>query len=458
MCRGATALVVLALSDCSSPEPSPTSWRDDPASGGAATVTDRGRESFTHLAPELDGATRDVALVGNAFFHAAWRVAPDASGRDGLGPTFNATSCAACHDRNGRGDAPVADRALQGVLVRLSVPGEGDHQAPRPEPSYGDQLNPGAIPGVPPEGEAVMTFRDEAFTFGDGTALALRRGDVQFRALAFGPMDPSVMTSPRLAPPTFGLGLLEAVPEADLVERADENDRDADGISGRAHRVWDPVSARMALGRFGWKATQPTVLHQCAGAFLGDLGVTTSLGTAQNCPTAQTACRDAPAGGAPELDDAGLRATAAYMRAIAVPARRDPRDAVVLRGAALFVDARCDRCHTPTLTTGDSDVAALSRQVIHPYSDLLLHDMGDALADGRPDHDASGREWRTPPLWGIGLAATVTPAGGFLHDGRARTALEAIAWHDGEATFSRDAVRAMPRGDRDALLRFLGSL
>jgi len=268
-----------------------------------------------------------------------------------------------------------------------------------------------------------------------------------------------LLVSPRVAPALIGLGLLEAVPEHALREREDANDANHDGVSGRANRVWDVRRGVQALGRFGWKAEQPTVEQQSATAFLGDLGVTSSLFPDEGCTLAELSCRAQPNGGSPELSDELLRDVVLYAHSLGVPARRTADDGTVRDGETLFERAGCSACHAPTLQTGwSAAVPELAKQEIHPYTDLLLHDLGEGLSDGRPSFDADGREWRTAPLWGIGLVRTVNEHTRLLHDGRARDASEAILWHDGEARKARDAFLRMSRAERRALLAFLDSL
>ena len=264
--------------------------------------------------------------------------------------------------------------------------------------------------------------------------------------------------SPRVAPAIVGMGLLEAIRESDIVSAADPNDADGDGISGRVNMVWDERKGALSMGRFGWKANVPTVEQQTAGAFLGDLGVTSLLFSQENCTEPQADCLAAPNGGSPEIGAERLADVVTYTQTLAVPAMRDVADPQVRQGADLFVQAGCAVCHTPQYTTAQHEIEALSNQTIYPYTDLLLHDMGPELADGRPDFDADGQEWRTPPLWGIGLVDTVNGHTMFLHDGRARNITEAILWHGGEGSASRDVFKSFTREERDALIRFLNSL
>jgi CxxC motif-containing protein (DUF1111 family) len=257
----------------------------------------------------------------------------------------------------------------------------------------------------------------------------------------------------------IGLGLLELVSEWDIFALADRRDVDGDGVSGRPNLVWDETQQAMRLGRFGWKANQPNLTQQTAAALIGDLGITSSYFPAQNCTAAQTQCQAAVAGGEPEISDATLASLVLYTQTLAVPARRAWDNPEVLRGKALFAAANCTACHVETLSTrAGGEIPELSGQVIHPYTDLLLHDMGEDLADGRPDFLATGSEWRTPPLWGIGLVKTVNQHTRFLHDGRAHDLAEAVLWHGGEGSASREAFRDMSARDRQALIRFLESL
>jgi CxxC motif-containing protein (DUF1111 family) len=434
--------------------------------GGETTIFDHGSNAYTFPARNYSSAHRDAFSLGDHFFNRNWVTAPASiAGNDGLGPTFNAPSCSACHFKDGRGEPPAAaGEAFLGLLLRLSVPGQDEHGGPSPEPSYGGQFNHRAILGVPAEGTASVTYEEVAGQFGDGTAFSLRRPHYAFADLAFGPMAPGVMVSPRVAPSTFGLGLLQAISETTVLAHADENDGDGDGISGRPNRVWDARAGHASLGRFGWKANQPTVEQQSAGAFLGDIGITSSLDPRENCPPVQTACVQARSGGtpdAPELTDEKLQAIVVYGLGLAVPARRDWTLPAVRQGEALFERIGCAACHLPKVQTGVLDgYPELSNQTIRPFTDLLLHDLGAELADDRPDFQASGSEWRTPPLWGLGLLSVVNRNGQsyLLHDGRARGVTEAILWHGGEGTRSRENFRMLPRSDRDAVLAFLGSL
>ncbi|HEY8370281.1 MAG TPA: di-heme oxidoredictase family protein [Thermodesulfobacteriota bacterium] len=425
------------------------------APGGATSRPAVGRTAFTLPAANLPADRVREFFFGNRLFNTNWTIAPaSVDSFDGLGPLFNRVSCSGCHVRDGRGRPPAGpDEPMTSMLVRL---GYADG---RPHPVYGDQLSDRAIPGVPAEGRVAVTYREQPGRYADGEPYSLAVPSYRVVDLAYGPLGDDVRLSPRVAPAVIGLGLLEAVPDATLLALADPEDRDGDGISGRPNVVDDPVRGGRAIGRFGWKASVATLRQQNAAAALGDIGLTTTLFPQENCTAAQKACRAAPAGGRPEVSDEFLDRLTLYTQTLAVPMRRRAEAPEVLRGERLFHDSGCAACHVPTLETGvHPTVPEVSNQRIHPFTDLLLHDMGEGLADGRPDGEATGREWRTPPLWGIGLVQAVNGHTRFLHDGRARGLAEAILWHGGEAEAAREAFRRLPKADREALLRFLESL
>ncbi len=430
--------------------------------GGDTTRAEVSRNAFSLPAPQLTNEQRRMFEVGDSFFTQNWVTAPASTeARDGLGPTFNAQACSSCHTLDGRGAPPdpTGEEARLGLLVRLSVLGSDPVTgAPLPDPVYGGQLQDRSVVGVPAEGTLVVSYEVVVGTYGDGTAYELRSPAYEIADLAFGPLDEHVRLGPRLAPHVVGMGLLQAIPEDTIRGLADPDDADGDGISGRANTVWDAQAGAPALGRFGWKANVATIEQQTAGAFHGDIGITSALHPAENCPESQTECAAAPDGGTPELTDSRLAAVEFYVRTLAVPALRGADTDEVRAGARLFEDFGCASCHTPTHRTGSSDIDALADQLIHPYTDLLLHDMGPGLADGRADFDAGGSEWRTPPLWGIGLAEAINGYLFLLHDGRARTFEEAILWHGGEGEAAREAFRLADAEERAQLLAFLEAM
>ena len=464
--RAALALTLLAgvtAAGCSGNATPSKATQDDSVarSGGDGTTFTVGRNAFAQIAENVSGPRRDPFFDGNSLFNRNWTTAPaSTSATDGLGPTFNARSCSGCHFKDGRGRPPFsADEPMTSMLLRLSVPGTDAHGGPKPEPTYGGQLNPLGILGVPGEGDPRVVTELLAGQYDDGTSYELSSPRYELRDLAYGDMAPDVMVSPRTAPQMIGLGLLQAIDEADLLAHADPDDADHDGISGRPNRVWDVATESVMLGRFGWKANQPRLEQQNSGAFNGDIGITSELFPAENCTAAQPECQDALSGGSPEIDAAHVSQVDYYSKYLAVPARRDHRDPEVQLGETLFAQVGCSSCHVSSFKTGTvDDTPELSLQTIHPYTDLLLHDMGDALADGRPDFEADGNEWRTPPLWGIGLFQDVNDHTRYLHDGRARNLEEAVLWHGGEAVDSAAAFKALAAPERAALIRFLGSL
>lgn len=407
---------------------------------------------------------------GRKHFDKTWGAVTSLDFEWGLGPTFIAKSCEECHTRGGRGRPPAgADEQLKSMLVRVSLPGTDAHGGPRPHPDYGDQLQNDGLRGpfpdfayhtepVSPEASLYLDWEAVTVRYADGEEATLRRPKLRIEKLAFGPLGDDAMTSLRIAQPVFGLGLLEAVSEQTLLDIAQR--QRALGFNGRPNYVRDDVNDRTTLGRFGWKANQPSIRQQIAAASIGDMGLTSRLYRAQNCPPAQRICAMQTPGNDPELTLTDWDELEHWTRALAVPAPRRLGDARVQRGAQLFAQAQCDVCHVPTLRTAERfpPFAQAAGRTFHPFTDLLLHDMGDGLADGRPDFQAGPRDWRTAPLWGLGLAAAVNGNAALLHDGRARDAAEAILWHGGEAAASKEKFRGMPKADREALLAFLAAI
>ena len=469
--RGRVARVTAPTRDFSAPE------RFEAMSGGAATsAAAPDGNAFSHPSANLSFAEREQFFLGNGIFKKVWVSSPSSTAAsDGLGPLYNSRACQLCHLKDGRGSPPVGHEAAVSMFLRLSVPPSTEEEAEDlrtlkktriPEPSYGGQLQHFAVPGLAAEGRMAIRYEEVPVALAGGESASLRRPSYSVEDLGYGPLAPGTMMSPRVASPMIGLGLLEAVDPSDIAAHADPDDADGDGISGRLSLTRDPDTGDLALGRFGWKATTPTVRAQSAEAFSGDIGISTPLVTDAfgECSIIQSVCRDAPDGvqdrlGDVEAPDPILPLVTFYSKNLAVPARRDVADPVVLKGKAEFYGAGCPACHTPKFVTRrDAEGDAQRFQLIWPYTDMLLHDMGDGLADGRPVGTASGTEWRTQPLWGIGLTHEVNGHTLFLHDGRARNLLEAILWHGGEAAAARDRVVAMSPDERHALLTFLESL
>lgn len=440
--------------------------------GGRGTTMRSGPDAFSLSARNLAIYESTTFARGKPLFNEEFvPVGTPGAERTGLGPTFAARSCLGCHTGHGAGVGPSGPGRLPaGMVVRLVLPLPDGASAV--DPTYGGQLQDQAVPGVAAEGHVEVHFDESEVVLADGERVVLRSPRYTVRGLSQGPLAEGTVVSVRVAPPTIGLGLLEAIAEADLEAGADPDDRDGDGISGRLNHVRDVGRDRLTIGRFGWKAGQPSVEQQTAAALRNDMGVTSPLFPTPECTLAQTACREwEPAAGAPPVGTVGddgepvtevgrqaMYELTFYTRTLAVPARRDSHDPQVRRGGAVFERIGCVSCHTPSFTTARVTVSAFAGQVIYPYSDLLLHDMGDGLADGFPEGEATGREWRTPPLWGIGLRRVVSGAESYLHDGRARTLTEAIVWHGGEGEAARDRFIELTPEDRSAVLRFLASL
>ncbi|SMO46716.1 di-heme oxidoredictase family protein [Gracilimonas mengyeensis] len=429
-------------------------------SGGETTVFNESVNAFGEAAPNLTG-NKDLFFVsGNAFFKRNWVSSPASTADlDGLGPLFNARSCSSCHLLDGRGKPPQdIDEQPVDLLFRLSLPSESGNGT-RPSKNYGGQFNHMSVLGVEPEGDVRVRYEEVPGEYPDGSSYSLRKPVYEFDSLAYGDLPDDIMISPRIAQHLVGLGLLEAIPKERLEELADPEDADGDGISGRINYVYDYVNEKMSVGRFGWKANEPSVRQQTAVAFREDIGITSHLFPVELCAENQQDCHESPSGGDPELSQDILDRVALYTETIAVPARRNWDSKEVLRGKKAFMESGCSSCHVPKQQTGTHpEHPEFSNQTIYPYTDLLLHDMGPGLADGRPDWKATGTEWRTPPLWGIGLIETVSGHTFFLHDGRARNLEEAILWHGGEAEEAKMAFKKLPKAERENLIKFLQSL
>ena len=457
------AFLLLFISCKDDEQPAGTQETDEQYSGGKNFTTfDRSENAFGVQGKNMSAEEDGYFVTGNAFFRGNWVTAPaSVQSLDGLGPVFNAISCGSCHFKDGRAQPPAFPEApLNGLLFRLSIPLDAAHGELAGDPVYGGQLQDKAILGVQPEAKVRVTYMEQSGTYSDGTTYSLRQPVYEFYDLKYGDFAPGMLYSPRIAPQMPGLGLLEIVPESQILEWSDPGDTNGDGISGKPNYVWNTARQQSELGRFGWKANQPDLLQQTAKAFNGDIGITTNLFPEDHLTAfQQMQYPGIPNGGAPEISDELLRKVVSYCQTLSVPARRDWDNRQVLRGKLLFSEIKCAACHRPSMSTGvGGTIAALQNQTIRPYTDLLLHDMGPALADNRPDGLATGTEWRTPPLWGIGMIRTVNGHTSLLHDGRARNLEEAVLWHGGEAEKAREDFKKLPVEDREALLRFLESL
>lgn len=436
-------------------------------SAGTFTVDLTDRTAYSEPAPVLKRRQRETFMAGRSVFRRQWASIVSLNGDWGLGPTFINDRCIGCHINNGRGHPPTEGEQPSSMLVRLSVPGTGPHGGPEPHPHYGDQIQNRSLDGsnqdlahggepVPHEADLYIEWKEHTVSLADGATVALRKPILRIENPAFGPIG-EVLTSLRVAQPLIGTGFLDAVPTETILALAQEQHKH--GFNGRPNIVWDEIEERMTIGRYGWKANVPSLRQQIAAAALGDMGVNSNMYPEQNCPAVQTVCANMLPGNFPELVDMEIDALELWLQALAVPARRNMSDAQVKRGAELFERAQCSVCHVPELKTGDlKTLPQISNQTFHAYTDLLLHDMGEGLSDGRPDFAAGARDWRTPPLWGLGLSQTVTGDTTLLHDGRARNVTEAVLWHGGEATSSRDAFAEMPKADRAALVKFVEAI
>ncbi|WP_157014165.1 di-heme oxidoreductase family protein [Mesorhizobium xinjiangense] len=457
--------------DFSAPE------RFETMQGGAATSRKLvNRDAFSHFSANLSFAEEETFKLGNALFRKLWVSSPSSTqASDGLGPLFNARACQSCHLKDGRGHPPEGSADATSMFLRLP-------RAPRtpqeqqllksktllnlPDPIYGGQLQDFAVPGLKAEGRMEISYEEFTVTLDDGAEVPMRKPEYSVSDLAYGPLDVSTTLSPRVTPQMIGLGLVEQIHPADILALADPDDADGDGISGRVNITRDAASGALALGRFGWKAQTPSIRQQAADAFAGDIGISTPDAAKHHgdCTSVQEKCMAAPTGvqprlGKTEAPDPILDLVTFYSQNLAVPARRNVDEPQVLRGKEIFYASGCTACHRPKFVTRrDAPNAAHAFQLIWPYSDFLVHDMGLGLTDWQIVGDARAGEWRTPPLWGIGLTETVSDHTFFLHDGRARNLTEAILWHGGEAEASRDAFAALGKQDREALIRFLESL
>lgn len=435
------------------------------------------QNAFSHPSANMSFERRSDFNLGNALFKRIWVSAPSSTqASDGLGPLFNARACQRCHIKDGRGHPPVnnEDNAVS-MLMRLSIPAQNEQQQALldnhkinsiPHPIYGGQLQDRSVAGLYSEGKFTISYTEIPVALADGETASLRKPHYHFSQLHYGKLPRNIRYSPRIAQQMIGLGLLEAIDEKDILQQADPNDKNNDGISGKAQQVWSLEQQKVMLGRFGHKAGMPSLNQQNQAAFGGDIGLGTPLFPSAygDCTKKQTSCRNMPTGNSTQYSDLEVDLTMTdlvlhYTRNLSVPARRHVSSPNVLAGKKLFYNSGCIDCHTPKyITPRQTSQIEQARQLIWPYTDMLLHDMGEGLADGFTEGKANGQEWRTPPLWGIGLTPTVNGHSLYLHDGRARNLLEAILWHDGEASRAKNKVINMTKVQRQQLLQFVESL
>lgn len=462
--------ILAPTSDFNKPEP----YEALPA--GALTHQKRlDANAFSHASANMSFERELDFKIGNAFFRRIWVSSPSSTkASDGLGPFFNARACQRCHIKDGRGHAPSSDddNAVS-MLMRLSTPKPADADEEIltvGDPVYGGQLQDFSVTGINSEGQISIRYSEIPVKLNGGEVASLRKPEYSIKNLKYGELHHDIMISPRVAPQMIGLGLLEAIAAEDILNQQDIDDANDDGISGKANITWSASEQKMMLGRFGLKAGQPLLTDQNQAAFSGDLGLSTLAfpNAYGDCTSAQTECLRMPSGADAQVDTQvePIEVSAEvvdqvlhYTRNLAVPARRNVDAPDVLAGKQLFYQSNCIACHTPKyITPRDTAAIEQSRQLIWPYTDMLLHDMGEGLADGAYEGLADGKEWRTPPLWGIGLTPLVNEHSEYLHDGRARDLLEAILWHGGEAEQSKQSVVQMTPAEREQLLKFIESL
>jgi len=447
--------LVFLLSRCHKAELAPETAYDDRLSGGKATVFDETSHALTHSIDGMEARDLRVHELGDQAFEAKF-VAPPAPVFSGLGSIFNNVSCINCH-RNDGGGFPSTGSATSGLLMRISQAGMDPHGGPMAVEGYGTQIQDLSVYGYKAEATVNISYTEIPFTYPDGSKITLRH-PVYSLQNPYLPIGVSYMLSPRLAPPVIGLGLIDNIPEATIKSFVDKGDKNGDGITGKVNIVYDGFTNSYAVGRYGLKANTATLLSQVAAAYQQDMGVTSYVNPAESS-YGQGQWPSGTDDGKTELADSILKFTTFYVRTLAVPARRNITDPDVKAGSALFNQINCSGCHRPTIMTGpDFNLPQLSGQRIHPYTDVLLHDLGDGLADDRPDFLATGREWRTQPLWGLGLLQKTTGTAFYLHDGRARTIEEAILWHDGEASAARMRFAGLDASARKRLLDWLATL
>lgn len=448
---------VLSLFQCEKEQPSPGADTQELA-GGQLTISDASANAFIQAAPILSAIDLAQFEAGRQIFDQSWVAAPAfTTDNDGLGPLFNAKACGHCHFKNGRGRPPILPNELgHGLLFHLST-GTNSQGFPIADHNYGDQLQDQALHTVQREATFEVQYQPIHGIYPDGNRFQLRRPIYTMTNLTQGVLQ-ATHPSPRVANQLVGLGLLDAVAESTLLEIVKQQIEQNTTISGQPNYVWNEATQQMEIGKFGWKATHPNLEQQIAASFAQNMGITSSLYPEENCPPSAP-CELIPNGGSPELSAAQLADIVAFVSQSGVPAQRDAEDPEVSEGRLLFERINCSSCHRPSLRTGmHPSNSLLADQQIHPYTDLLLHDMGDGLADQSPAYRANGREWRTPPLWGIGLIGIVNGHTKLLHDGRARSLEEAILWHGGEALDSKDAFMQLSAAERGSIITFLKSL
>ncbi len=414
-------------------------------------TTETSKHAYEKPVDSLSYEEEDRFVLGKSFFRIPWVEPPSATtARDGLGPLFSANTCTSCHPRNGAGQLFSATDVSRSLVARLSeknpIRSLEQEEGFIPHRVYGAQLSINSVPGVLPEGQIALDFEKRVTTYPDGSIKELVKPKAKLTDLGYGKFDG--VLSLRLSPPLIGLGLLEKLTDEQILKNQDVNDRDKDGIFGVANIVYSKELHKKAVGRYTYKASVATVREQVAVAMHNDMGLTTSLYPQENCTAEQTSCQNAPkAVDAIDVVDLRLDAVSFYVQNHKIPQFRSASK----KGEALFSEIGCAKCHTRSFET--------EHGTIYPFSDLLLHDMGEELADGRREFDASKKMWRTTPLWGLSLRSKVLgESARLLHDGRARDVEEAILWHGGEAQEVKKRFQALSKELRKELIVFVEGL
>lgn len=385
-------------------------------------------------------------LDGFVSFNHSFIVDRDSRNRLILGPRFNNSACSGCHLGDGKGEVALSKNAqFSAMIIKVALRGLTSTGAPRDVPGVGGQLQDKAR-SARDLYKIRLSWKSLRGYYPDGERYSLRNPLLKFKVPSLNAKrQKRVVHSLRMAPALIGMGLLEAVPNETLIALSDPDDLDGDGISGRVSYVPNRSTGLSDIGRFGFKASHPSVMQQSAAAFFNDMGMTNALFSKR--------------GSSDEVSDEVLDETTKYLQYAGVIKARNQESPDVVAGKVLFQQVGCAKCHTMTLVTGESSVPEVSNQTFHPFTDLLLHDMGSGLADNRPEFSASGREWRTTPLWGLGIFDQLNKEKiRYLHDGRARTVTEAILWHGGEGRKSREAFKKLSKSERAQLLDFLDSI
>ena len=445
-------------------------FADPSLPGGETSNQVENKNSFSLSSRNLEEHMRINFLVGNALFERMWEDSSISKNiaKDGLGPFFSARSCESCHINDGRGHIPLTNKEDKiSVVIQISqnIEQPNDYIKNIEDDTYGGQISEFAVKDVLKEADIIIDYKYSLEMYEDGRVVELRRPIIKIDNLNYGDFNESTTFSARIAQPMIGLGLIEYISDQSLLMNEDINDTNNDGVSGKANKVWDIENEKLAIGRFGWKAAQPSVYQQTADAFYHDMGLSNKLySNPFNCTSKQVECAKAISGNSEEYDDLEvsndqLDLVTFYSSQLGVPARRSINAENVKKGKEIFFALNCNSCHVESFTTGDTGSHAnLNNQIIYPYSDFLLHDMGESLSDGVSEFFAQGSEWRTPPLWGIGLTSIVSDEYGYLHDGRARTIEEAILWHGGEANEIIQNYKKLKKNEVNQLLSFINSL